>query len=72
MTVVGILVYALYTQYRQAQRRKIFSGLVHTSLKSDQEIFLAPFALPDSGHLHWENYRGDKRMKLFLRVSPVS
>ncbi len=30
MTVVGILVYALYTQYRQAQRRKIFSGTTST------------------------------------------
>ncbi len=31
--------------------------MAYTSLKSDQEIFLAPFALPDSGHLHWENYQ---------------
>jgi N-acetylglucosamine transport system permease protein len=27
----------------------------YTSLKSDQEIFLSPFALPSD--LHWENYR---------------
>jgi len=30
--------------------------ITYTSLKSDAEIFLAPFALPDPGSLHWENY----------------
>jgi len=29
--------------------------VAYTSLKSDQEIFLSPFALPTD--LHWENYR---------------
>ncbi len=31
--------------------------LLYTSLKSDSEIFLNPFALPHWSHLHFENYR---------------
>jgi N-acetylglucosamine transport system permease protein len=31
--------------------------LIYTSFKSDSEIFLDPFALPQWAHLHFENYR---------------
>ncbi|SVB28084.1 uncharacterized protein METZ01_LOCUS180938, partial [marine metagenome] len=30
--------------------------LLYTSLKTDREIFLAPFTLPDWGDLQWLNF----------------
>ena len=43
LTYLGIVVYPMI-------------WLLYTSLKTDREIFLAPFTLPDWGNLQWINF----------------
>src|SRR3990172_300596 len=55
-SIVGRLpVYAILLSYLVVVVYPMF-WLLATSLKTDRDIFLAPFKLPDPGNLQWANF----------------